>query len=201
MNANMDDGSQFEPTLIEKLCATFQKLLSYPTILCRAFELVSAMFEKLGEYSSYLMRDTVKTLADMQKLPDNIFFYKEEGKLLLEMVVQKCGLDAIMAIIPQEHVQLLVEISQQQCSKSVGSSSRVVKAATYGSNLSQFKYMNDHDHKLISFKNYKRRVAGKKCLSNRQLRALLERQARKRAEEAISGGIAGAGRMTKKLKL
>ena len=61
--------------------------------------------------------------------------------------------------------------------------------------------MNDHDHKLISFKYYKRRMAGKKCLSNCHLRALLERQARRRAEEAISGGIAGAGRMTKKLKL
>ena len=61
--------------------------------------------------------------------------------------------------------------------------------------------MNDRDLKLISFKNYKRRMAGKKCLSNRQLRALLERQARRRAEEAISGGIAGAARMTKKLKL
>ena len=48
MNANMDDGSQFEPTLIEKLCATFQKLLSYPTELRLVFEIVSAMFEKLG---------------------------------------------------------------------------------------------------------------------------------------------------------
>ncbi|KAL6226795.1 hypothetical protein ACLB2K_000755 [Fragaria x ananassa] len=205
MNANMDDGSQSERTLIEKLCATFQKLLSYHTVILLVFKIVSAMFEKLGKYSSCLMRDTVKTLADMQKLPDKIFFFKEEGKLLLKMVVEKCGLDAIMAIIPQEHVELLAEINQQLGSKSVGASSCVVKATTHGKNLSQSKYMNNDlpfdDFKYLSFKNYKRKMAGKKCLSDRQQRACLEKKARRRAEQAIGGGIVGAARMTKKLKL
>nr|XP_011460757.1 PREDICTED: uncharacterized protein LOC101314224 [Fragaria vesca subsp. vesca] len=200
-NANMDDGSQSQPTLIEKLCATFQKLLSYPTELRLVFEIVSAMFEKLGEYSSYLMRDTVKTLADMQKLCDNKFFFKEEGKLLLKMVVEKCGLDAIMAIIPQEHVELLAEINQQLGSKSVDASSRVVKATTYGNNLSQSMNMHKDDLKYVTFMNYKLKTAGKKCLSDRQLRAFLDKQAKRRAEKAISGGLAGAAKMTKKLKL
>ncbi|KAL6226791.1 hypothetical protein ACLB2K_000752 [Fragaria x ananassa] len=200
-NANMDDGSQSQPTLIEKLCATFQKLLSYPTELRLVFEIVSAMFEKLGEYSSYLMRDTVKTLADMQKLCDNKFFFKEEGKLLLKMVVEKCGLDAIMAIIPQEHVELLAEINQQLGSKSVDASSRVVKATTYGNNLSQSMNMHKDDLKYVTFMNYKLKMAGKKCLSDRQLRAFLDKQAKRRAEKAISGGLAGAAKMTKKLKL
>ncbi|KAL6226794.1 hypothetical protein ACLB2K_000754 [Fragaria x ananassa] len=122
MNANMDDGSQSEPTLIEKLCATFQKKFN------------SCYYT--GKYSSCLMRDTVKTLADMQKLPDKIFFFKE-GKLLLKMVVEKCGLDAIMAIIPQEHVEVMELLAE----------------------------------------------------------------AKRRAEKAISGGLVGAAKMTKKPKL
>ncbi|KAL6226793.1 hypothetical protein ACLB2K_000754 [Fragaria x ananassa] len=89
-----------------------------------------------GKYSSCLMRDTVKTLADMQKLPDKIFFFKE-GKLLLKMVVEKCGLDAIMAIIPQEHVEVMELLAE----------------------------------------------------------------AKRRAEKAISGGLVGAAKMTKKPKL
>ncbi|KAL6224264.1 hypothetical protein ACLB2K_003119 [Fragaria x ananassa] len=205
MNANMDDGSQSEPTLIEKLCGTFQKLLSYPAVLRLVFEIVSAMFEKLGEYSSYLMKDTVKTLVDMQKLRDKRFFLMEEAKLLLKMVVEKCGLDAIMAIIPQEHVELLAEINQQLGSKSVGARSRVVKATTYGISLSQSMNMHKNDLKYVTFMNYKLRMAGrmagKKCLSDRQLRAILDKQAKRRAEKAISGGLLGAARMTKKLKL
>ncbi|KAM5547225.1 hypothetical protein ABKV19_001632 [Rosa sericea] len=139
MNANMDDGSQSEPTLIEKLCATFPKLLSYrcTTIRYLVFEIVSTMFNKLGVHSSYLMRGTVKTLADMQILPDREFPFKEEVKLLLEMVSEKCGLDAIPAIIPQEHMELLAEINQQLGSKSVDASSHVSKATTSGNNLSQ----------------------------------------------------------------
>lgn len=53
MNANMDNGSKFEPTIIENLCATIQSLLGYrdTTILDLAFEIVSTMFDKLGIFS------------------------------------------------------------------------------------------------------------------------------------------------------
>ncbi|XP_062010721.1 uncharacterized protein LOC133727111 [Rosa rugosa] len=199
MNANMDDGSQSEPTLIEKLCATFPKLLSYrcPTIRYLVFEIVSTLFNKLGVYSSYLMRGTVKTLADMQILPDREFPFKEEVKLLLEMVSEKCGLDSISTIIPQEHMELLAEINQQLGSKSVDASSHVSKATTSGNNLSQSNYMDNYRR----YYNMKRKLAGKESLSDRQWRAVLDRQARRDAKQAISKGILGAARMAKKLKL
>ncbi|PRQ47012.1 hypothetical protein RchiOBHm_Chr2g0095131 [Rosa chinensis] len=199
MNANMENGSQSEPTLIEKLCATFPKLLSYRCTNIRhlVFEIVSTMFNKLGVHSAYLMRGTVKTLADMQILPDREFPFKEEVKLLLEMVSEKCGLDAILAIIPQEHMELLAEINQQLGSKSVDASSHVSKAITSGNNLSQSKYVDNYRR----YYNMKRKLAGKESLSDLQWRAVLDRQARRDARQAISKGILGAARMAKKLKL
>lgn len=49
--------------------------------------------------------------------------------------------------------------------------------------------------------NMKRKLAGKESLSDRQWRAVLDRQARRDAKQAISKGILGAARMAKKLKL
>ncbi|KAK1287476.1 hypothetical protein QJS10_CPB19g01953 [Acorus calamus] len=60
------------PTIIEKICATIESLLGYQysAVWDMSFQVVSAMFGKLGESSYFLMRGTIKSLEDMQKLPD-----------------------------------------------------------------------------------------------------------------------------------
>nr|XP_011469391.1 PREDICTED: uncharacterized protein LOC105352945 [Fragaria vesca subsp. vesca] len=138
MNVNMYNRTNSEPTIIEKLCATIQSLFGYrgKTILFLALEIVSTMFDKLGVYSSCLMNGTLKTLADMQKLPDQEFPSKKEVKLVLQMVIEKWGLVDIMSVMPQEHMELLAErINELLDSKSVEARSNVSIATTVSNYL------------------------------------------------------------------
>ncbi|XP_062010728.1 uncharacterized protein LOC133727119 isoform X1 [Rosa rugosa] len=197
MNASMDDGSKSEPTIIENLCATIQSLLGHckTTIWALAFEVVSTMFDKLGAYSSYLMRGTLKTLADMQKLPDQEFSFKEEVKLLLKMLVEKCGFDAIMAVMPQEHKKLLLEINEMG-SKSVEVISHASEATTVRYHLSQSESSDNqmHDKALGPCKNSKRKMdGGGNEFCDRHARSIAKREMTKR--------MSGAALMAKKLKL
>ncbi|XP_050372180.1 uncharacterized protein LOC126790091 [Argentina anserina] len=154
INASVGDGIKSEPTVIENLCATIQSLLGYHRfhkdqtesqqsnrfcetqerfhnykIWCRAFEIFSTMIDKLGPYSSYLMRGTLKTLADMHLLPHKEFPFKEKVELLLKKLVQICGFDAVIAVMPQEHKKLLVEINEM-VSRPVEVIPQVLEATT-----------------------------------------------------------------------
>ncbi|XP_062010727.1 uncharacterized protein LOC133727118 isoform X2 [Rosa rugosa] len=194
LNANMYNRTNSEPTIIERLCATIQSLFGYcdTAILYLAFEIVSTMFEKLGVYSSYLMKGTLKTLSDMQKLPDQEFHFKEEVKLVLQVVVEKWGRDAIIAVLPQEHMELLAEINEQLGSKSVEARSNVSTATTVRNNQAYDKApcnnskweMDDPD---IEYEAW-----------NREFR---EWRARNIAKGAAAQRMLGAAAMTKKLKL
>lgn len=76
-----------------------------------AFEVVSAMFDKLEEYASYFMRGTLESLADMHKLPDEEFPFRKQATLLLgTLVEEKCGLNDIniRAVLPQEQLMGLL---------------------------------------------------------------------------------------------
>ncbi|CAK7352344.1 unnamed protein product [Dovyalis caffra] len=66
-----------KPTVIEKVCATIESLLDYhySAVWDVVFQVVSTLFDKLGNYSFYFMRGTLKNLADMQGLPDEDFPY------------------------------------------------------------------------------------------------------------------------------
>ncbi|PRQ46998.1 hypothetical protein RchiOBHm_Chr2g0094991 [Rosa chinensis] len=194
MNANMYNRTNSEPTIIEKLCATIQSLFGYSdtTILYLAFEIVSTMFEKLGVYSSYLMKGTLKTLADMQKLPDQEFRFKEEVKLVLQVVVEKWGRDAIMAVLPQEHMELLAEINEQLGSKSVEARSNVSTATTVRNNQAYDK---------APCNNSKREMDDPDIEYEAWNREFREWRARNIAKGAAARRMLGAAAMTKKLKL
>nr|XP_011460730.1 PREDICTED: uncharacterized protein LOC101313934 isoform X1 [Fragaria vesca subsp. vesca]XP_011460737.1 PREDICTED: uncharacterized protein LOC101313934 isoform X1 [Fragaria vesca subsp. vesca] len=201
MNASMGDGIKSEPTIIENLCATIESLLySKPTIQCprdyrmftfstwaAAFEVVSIMLDKLGPCSSYLMRGTLKTLVDMLKLPDREFHFKEaKVKLLLKKLVQKYGFEAIMAFMPQELMNLLVEINEM-ASKSVEVISHVVGATAVRSESSNNRM---HVKALGPCKNSKWKRDGRGI-------GLREYQARREMTNRMSG----AAVMAKKLKI
>ncbi|KAH0925426.1 hypothetical protein HID58_017682 [Brassica napus] len=78
-NSNLD-VKKSSPTVIEKLCATVESLLDYKyhAVWDMAFQVVSTMFNKLGEESSYFMRKTLEDLSDMQDLPDEGFPYRKQ---------------------------------------------------------------------------------------------------------------------------
>ncbi|KAE8675058.1 ARM repeat superfamily protein isoform 4 [Hibiscus syriacus] len=79
INSKSDDRKS-GPTIIEKVCAIVESLLDYhySAVWDMSFQVVSTMFDKLGYYSSYFMKGTLKNLADMQSLPDKDFPYKNQ---------------------------------------------------------------------------------------------------------------------------
>ncbi|XP_057767673.1 uncharacterized protein LOC130987961 [Salvia miltiorrhiza] len=89
------------PTVIEKICATIESLLDYhyEAVWDMSFQIVSAMFEKLGKNSVYFMKGTLKSLADMQKLPDGDFGFKKE--------LHECVGTALGAMGPENFLSLL----------------------------------------------------------------------------------------------
>ncbi|XP_042050958.1 RRP12-like protein [Salvia splendens] len=89
------------PTLIEKICATIESLLDYQyeAVWDMSFQIVSTMFEKLGKNSVYFMEGTLKSLADMQKLPEGDFGFKKE--------LHECVGTALGAMGPENFLSLL----------------------------------------------------------------------------------------------
>ncbi|KAF8110205.1 hypothetical protein N665_0086s0044 [Sinapis alba] len=105
-NSNLDVKSS--PTVIEKLCSTVENLLDYKyhAVWDMAFQVVSTMFNKLGEDSSYFMRKTLEDLSDMQDLPDEGFPYRKQ--------LHECVGSALGAMGPETFlniVRLNLEVS------------------------------------------------------------------------------------------
>lgn len=90
------------PTIIEKVCATIGSLVDYRYIVVwdMAFQIVSAMFGKLGKGSSYLLQGTVKSLADMQKLPDEDFPYRKQLHECVGSALAAMGPETFLGILP-----------------------------------------------------------------------------------------------------
>ncbi|KAG2326830.1 hypothetical protein Bca52824_009558 [Brassica carinata] len=102
------DVKKSSPTVIEKLCATVESLLDYKYhgVWDMAFQVVSTMFNKLGEDSSYFMRKTLEDLSDMQDLPDEGFPYRKQ--------LHECVGSALGAMGPETFlniVRLNLEVS------------------------------------------------------------------------------------------
>ncbi|WZY81774.1 hypothetical protein YC2023_028158 [Brassica napus] len=78
-NSNLE-ARKSSPTVIEKLCVTVESLLDYKyhAVWDMAFQVVSTMFDKLGEDASYFMRKTLEDLSDMKDLPDEDFPYTKQ---------------------------------------------------------------------------------------------------------------------------
>ncbi|XP_061361599.1 uncharacterized protein LOC133305400 [Gastrolobium bilobum] len=90
------------PTIIEKICATIESLLDYHynAVWDRVFQVISAMFHKLGNYSPYFMRGILKNLEDMQKLPDEDFPFKKQLHECFGSALNAMGPETLLSLIP-----------------------------------------------------------------------------------------------------
>ncbi|GMH03569.1 hypothetical protein Nepgr_005408 [Nepenthes gracilis] len=101
MNADLDTRKS-GPTVVEKVCATIGSLLDYrySSIWDLAFQVVSLMFDKLGEYSSKLLRGTLKSLAEMQKLSDEDFPYRKQLHECIGSALGAMGPEIFLSFLP-----------------------------------------------------------------------------------------------------
>uniref|UniRef100_A0A6N2L0E4 Uncharacterized protein n=1 Tax=Salix viminalis TaxID=40686 RepID=A0A6N2L0E4_SALVM len=90
------------PTVIEKVCATIESLLDYHygVVWDMVFQVVSTLFDKLGNYSSYFMRGTLKNLADMQRLPDEDFPFRKQLHECLGSALGAMGPETFLSLLP-----------------------------------------------------------------------------------------------------
>ncbi|KAK8660682.1 hypothetical protein V6N13_051597 [Hibiscus sabdariffa] len=101
INSKSDDRKS-GPTIIEKVCAIVESLLDYhySAVWDMSFQIVSTMFDKLGYYSSYFMKGTLKNLADMQRLPDNDFPYRKQLHECVGSALGAMGPETFLGILP-----------------------------------------------------------------------------------------------------
>ncbi|RDX76023.1 RRP12-like protein, partial [Mucuna pruriens] len=90
------------PTIIEKICATIESLLDYhyTAVWDRVFQVVSAMFHKLGNYSPYFMRRILKNLEDVQKLPDEDFPFRKQLHECFGSALVAMGPETLLSLVP-----------------------------------------------------------------------------------------------------
>ncbi|KAF8401126.1 hypothetical protein HHK36_014430 [Tetracentron sinense] len=90
------------PTIIGKICATIESLLGYRynAVWDMALQVVSAMFNKLGENSSFLLRGTIKSLADMQKLSDEDLSCRKQLHECFGSVLGAIGPETFLSLLP-----------------------------------------------------------------------------------------------------
>lgn len=90
------------PTIIEKLCASVESLLdySYAAVWDMSFQVVAAMFDKLGESSSYFLKGTLKSLEDIQKLPDEDFAYRKQLHDCMGIALVALGPETFLSFLP-----------------------------------------------------------------------------------------------------
>ncbi|KAK9073659.1 hypothetical protein SSX86_006253 [Deinandra increscens subsp. villosa] len=90
------------PTIIEKLCATVESLLDYSfaAVWDMSFQVVAAMFDKLGEFSSYFLKGTLKSLEGIQKLPDEDFLYRKQLHDCMGVAVVALGPETFLKFLP-----------------------------------------------------------------------------------------------------
>lgn len=96
------DAKQTMPTIIEKLCVTVGSLLDYHYygVWDMSFQVVTAMFDKLGQYSSYFLKGALKSLADMQELPDEDFPFRKQLHECLGSALGAMGPETFLNFLP-----------------------------------------------------------------------------------------------------
>ncbi|XP_027329216.1 RRP12-like protein isoform X2 [Abrus precatorius] len=90
------------PTIIEKICATIESLLDYhyTAVGDRVFQVISSMFDKLGNYSPYFMSGILKNLEDVQKLPDEGFPFRKQLHECFGSALVAMGPETLLSLIP-----------------------------------------------------------------------------------------------------
>lgn len=96
------DMKKSGPTIIEKICATIESLLTYhyAAVWDISFQVVVPMFDKLGFYSSHLLKGTLQSLADMEKLPDEDFPYRGQLHECVGAAVGAMGPESFLTLLP-----------------------------------------------------------------------------------------------------
>ncbi|KAJ0091712.1 hypothetical protein Patl1_13652 [Pistacia atlantica] len=128
------DTRKSGPAIIEKLCSTIESLLDYPysAVWDMSFQVVSTMFDKLGNDSSYLMRGTLKSLSYMQNLPDEDFPYRKK--------LHECVGSAVGAMGPETFLSLLpLKLEAKDLSEVNVWLFPILKQYTIGARLKYFK--------------------------------------------------------------
>ncbi|CAK9328157.1 unnamed protein product [Citrullus colocynthis] len=121
------------PTVIEKLCAITESLLDfhYTAVFDLAFQVVSAMFDKLGKYSSYFLKGALISLSKMQKLRDEDFPFRKE--------LHECLGSALGAMGPQSFLDLVpFNLDTENLSEINIGLLPILKQYTVGAHLSYF---------------------------------------------------------------
>ncbi|GAA0164038.1 hypothetical protein LIER_19765 [Lithospermum erythrorhizon] len=99
---NDAEARKLVPTVIGKVCATIESLLGYhyAAVWDMSFQVVSTMFDKLGVYSSYFLKGTIKSLADMQNLSDEDFSFRKQLHDCIGSAVGAVGPETFLTILP-----------------------------------------------------------------------------------------------------
>nr|PNR59348.1 hypothetical protein PHYPA_002139 [Physcomitrium patens] len=89
---------------IERICVSVESSLGYQysTAWDMSLHVVAALFDKLGEASSILMASTVRTLGDLQNLPDEDMPCRKQLHNTLGSAVSAMGPQNFLAILPLE---------------------------------------------------------------------------------------------------
>ncbi|GLJ21439.1 hypothetical protein SUGI_0394870 [Cryptomeria japonica] len=90
------------PTPIERICTTAESLLGYQfsTSWDLALQVVSVLFDKLGESSYFLMRGVLRSLSDMQNLSDENLTCRKQLHKSVGSAVAAMGPEKLLHILP-----------------------------------------------------------------------------------------------------
>lgn len=155
------------PTTVEKICATVENLLDYrySEVWDMSFQVASALFEKLGMNSPYLMKGTLKNLADMQKLPDEDFPYRKQLHECIGSALATMGPETFLSILP-------LKLEYEDLSEANDWLFPILKQYTIGARLSFFT-----ESILPMIRNVKRRSL------------MLEREGKMHSSRSVAGLI------------
>ncbi|MED6156088.1 hypothetical protein PIB30_011550 [Stylosanthes scabra] len=129
-----DDGREWRtsgPTIIEKICATIESLLDRcdTAVLDRVLQVVSAMFNKLGNSSPYFMRGV---LENMVKRHEEDFPFKKQ--------LHECFGSALVAMGPERLLSLIpLNLEVEDLSKANIWLFPILKQYIMGARLNYFK--------------------------------------------------------------
>ncbi|KAL7096137.1 hypothetical protein ACP275_10G064800 [Erythranthe tilingii] len=97
-----NSGPRKSGSVIEKVCATVESLLSYhyEAVLDMSFQIVSTMFDKLGKYSSYFLKKTLESLAEMQNSPDGDVTFRKQLHECIGTALGAMGPENFLSVLP-----------------------------------------------------------------------------------------------------
>ncbi|CAA7401204.1 unnamed protein product [Spirodela intermedia] len=121
------------PTAIEKICVTLESLLGYQynEVWDMSFQILSAMFEKLGK-SSHMMSGAIRNLAEMQKLSEEVLAHRKQLHACLGAAVGALGPELFLTILP-------LKVDVEDISEANVWLLPILKQYTVGAHLSFFK--------------------------------------------------------------